>query len=135
MELKNLNLPQSLVDAVLEQFGDEQYFTESAAEDINNHGASGGWNGFVYYSETVPFGERIRAIVKPVLQEYAKEFGKDGIFSMMHDWKCLGGFTVDEIAEGWASNEDEAAHTAVMNALAWFTLEEVARAYVDSLEA
>lgn len=132
MNITNTRFPQRLIDLVIEQFGDEEYFTQCAS-DIASHGANAGWNGFVYHSDTVPFGEMIRTHVKPILKEYADEFGEDGIFSMMSGWECLDGYSVDEIAEGWCSSEDD-SHTAVMNALAWFALEEVARAYVDSLE-
>lgn len=90
--------------------------------------------GFTYHSDTVPFGQKIRAIVKPILKDYADDFGESGIFSMMQKWKVLSDYSIDEIAEGWASNEDEDLHTAVMNAIAWFALEEIARQDSERME-
>jgi hypothetical protein len=117
----------------VEQFGDDEYFTE-CAQDIVNNGADGGWRGFTYYNDTVPFGEKIRDYLKPGLIELAEDMVEASIFSMLDDWKCLQAYTPDEIAEGWYSNENGELHTAVMNALAWYALEEAARQFVETKE-
>lgn len=127
-----LIMKQIIIDKVIEQFGDEEYFKE-CAQDIVNHGADGEFNGFIYYSDTVPFGEMMRVHLKPVLQELAEEFGEDGIFSLLKYFKCCKDLSQDEIADGWYSAESD-SHTQVMNCLAWFALEEVARVVSESEE-
>lgn len=119
-------------EMVIEQFGDEEYFRE-CAQDIVNHGASDGFSGFIYYSDTVPFGERLRPYIKPLMAEMAEEFGFDGVYSLIASFKCADGLNTDQVADAWASGEDD-NHTQVMNCLAWFALEEVARELVESEE-
>ena len=122
---------------VIEQFGDAEYFKESAP-NIAQYGAAGGFSGFTYYSDTVPFGERLRPYIKPIMAEMAEEFGLEGVYSLMHTFRCCSDLSVDEIADAWASAEFENGeydnHTQVMNCLAWFALEEVAREMVESEE-
>ena len=120
---------EKIHEMVLEQFGAD--FDEHA-KDIADNGADAGWSGFIYYSDTVPFGQRIRTYARAELIELAEECGESSMFTMMSKWKCLEGFSADEIAEGWYSGENEGAHTAVMNALAWYALEETARDLVNA---
>ena len=119
-------------EMVIEQFGDAEYFKE-CAQDIVNHGASGGYGGFIYYSDTVPFGERLRPYIRPILQEMAEEFCLDGMWSLLATFKCMEGLSMDEIVDAWHADDDN--HIQVMNCLAWFALEEVARSIVDREES
>lgn len=116
-----------LIELVTEQFGDAEYFKECVS-DIASYGADAGWSGFSYHGDTVPFGEKIRSYVRPMLAEYS-DIGE--FIPVLKGFRCLDGWTMQEIVDGWYSNEDEQAHTAVMNAIAWFALEEVARYIVD----
>lgn len=125
-------MKQIIIDKVIEQFGDSEYFKE-VAPDIANYGAAGGYNGFVYYSDTVPFGESMRELLKPELQQLADDCGKDGIFSLLNTFNGLSELTQDQIAEGWYESESE-HHIEVMNTLSWFSLEEVARVVSESEE-
>jgi len=121
-----------IIDKVIEQFGDEEYFHE-CIEDIVNYGADSGFNGFIYYADTVPFGEMMRVHLKPVLAKMADEFGLDGVYSLIATFKCANGLNADQVADAWASADDD-NHVEVMNCLAWFALEEVARYLVDQKE-
>ena len=53
-------IPESLVRAVIRQSGGLASFLEKAP-DISRHGISGGFGGWIYYSETEPFAKRHRA--------------------------------------------------------------------------
>lgn len=125
-------MTDKIKEMVIEQFGDADYFKE-CSQDIANHGASGGFNGFIYYNDTVPFGQRLRPYLKPILQDMADEFGHSSMWELLSTFGCLKDWTIDEIVDGW-HGEDQDANTAVMNCLSWFALEEVAREYVDQLE-
>ena len=48
------NIPAGLVISTVKQFGGADAFKESAS-DVANHGISGGFNGFTWYSETRDF--------------------------------------------------------------------------------
>lgn len=43
-----------LAQAVIDNFGDDESFVQSAP-DVANYGIDGGYSGFIYYSDTVPF--------------------------------------------------------------------------------
>lgn len=126
-------MTDKIKEMVIEQFGDSDYFKECAQQIVDN-GADCGFNGFIEYNETVPFGERLRPYVKPILQEMADEFGIPGAYSLMATFRCCEGYSADEVADAWASSDDD-NHTQVMNCLSWFALEEVAREYVDQRDA
>jgi hypothetical protein len=131
--LKNLieytNIPESLVRAVVRQMGGWESFKESAP-DITRNGISGGYSGFIYYSETVAFAKRNRRAILEMASEQAREFGM-GLVEMVKGFNCLKAATETEIVEGLAGATDE---TQVPNGLAWYAGEEVARAYCDMTE-
>lgn len=74
--LAKTSLPKSLVHGVIDQFGDWDYFLESY-EDVVNHGINGGFPGFIYYDDTVPFAENYRKEIVEMLVEDAEEMGCD----------------------------------------------------------
>ena len=122
MKLSDTRQP-ALTRAVIRQLGDK-----AQLEDVARHGADGGFPGFTYYSDTVPFAERHRDDIMVRLAEDSDACGvTDGsILSMLAGFGCLKGLTVDEIARGlYDKKADE--HTQVFNALAWYALEEIAR--------
>lgn len=120
-------------EMVIDQFGDEEYFKECAPQ-IAEHGADAGFNGFIYYNETVPFGERLRPYLKPILTEMADELGYSSMWELLSTFGCLKDWSIDEIVDGW-HDENQDAHTIVMNCLSWFALEEVAREVAEEIEA
>jgi hypothetical protein len=125
------NIPESLVRAVVRQMGGWESFKESAP-NITRHGISGGFHGFIYYTDTLRFAHTHREAILEMASEQAKECGL-GLVEMIEGFNCLKDCkpTDLELVEGLAgiSNEKQ-----VPNALAWFAGEEVARAYCNMTE-
>ena len=93
------HLPVSVVRATVRQAGGWESFKEMAA-DVSNHGANGGFRGFIYYNETVPFSTRNKAGLLEMAQNMADELGEP-LYEM------IGGFNCLKISEGEAA---EAIH-------------------------
>lgn len=100
-------------------------------EDVVRHGASGGFPGFTYYTDTLAFYKAHKADLLKMAEEMASELGQ-GMLEMIAGFGCLVDsqrkpqYSVDEIGEAIYSGRGDAA-TQVRNAMAWFALEEVAR--------
>lgn len=123
------HIPAGLITATIAQFGNWQYFQESA-ENINDHGAIGGFSGFSYYHDTVRFFDDNREPILKMAAEMAADCGYKSSFEMMAAFNCFAGLTDQEIFNALIDPEAEEA-TTVKNGLAWFALEEVARAVYD----
>jgi hypothetical protein len=96
--------------------------------DIRDYGADGGFSGFCYYADTVKFSEENKTDIMDVARDMADDFGLDGAYSLIAGFSCLNDMTADSVAEAIHSPDSE-DYTFVMNALAWFAAEEVARSY------
>ena len=132
--LQCTSISDTLCKAVIEQCGGWSSFKECAS-DVASHGAdSGAASNFIYYTDTVAFALRNAGVIGDLVNQYAQEFGYESSIDMMHHWKCLNGWNKNEIAEAFYTSRGEAA-VQVNNALAWFALEEVCRAYEMALEA
>lgn len=132
--IESTGIPASLVRAVVRQLGGWQDFT-SSAPDIASHGINGGFSGFIYYKDTIAFAKRNRADIASMAKEQASDFGTDPI-SMIQGFNCFrnskpDAASVSTALYGGRSQEDT---DTVLNALAWYAGEEVARAYVDMTE-
>jgi hypothetical protein len=127
--INSTNTPESLVRAVVSQMGGWESFKQSAP-DITRHGISGGYHGFLYYSETVPFAKRNRKAILEMAAQQADDLGM-GLVEMVKGFNCLKHATETEIVEGLAGATDE---TQVPNGLAWYAGEEVSRAYCDAFD-
>lgn len=118
-----------LTRAVVKQIGGWESFKESA-EDVTEHGADGGFSGFIYYTDTLRFYKNHKEEIYSLLHDYAEQFGIQ-VITLMQGWRCLSNSTEEEIgATLYGSSQKH--DTSVANALAWFALEEVARFYVDN---
>jgi hypothetical protein len=128
--IKSTNIPARLVRAVIRQSGGWDRF-EEMAPDISNHGAAGGFNGWIYSVETEAFTKRHRSTIAQLAEEQAKEFGQ-GVLEMIASFNCFRGLDLEqgEIARCLYTGigEDE---NSIRNALAWYALEETANAYCD----
>ena len=128
------NLPASLIRSTIKQFGSWDCFKERA-EDIANLGAAGGFSGFTYHSDTVPFAKRNKKAILASLSDLAQELGEPGAYTVIAGFTCIkeASINVDAVVDAIhdAKHED---HRFVLNALAWFALEELARAVVDYQE-
>lgn len=128
----NRGIPETVARAVIRQCGGWRSFRESAL-DVVAHGAAGGVGGFIYYSETVPFGRRLRDSLLAMLRSLADDLGESGELEVLAGFQCLN-LSQSELARAlYLPGSEDAAQ--VFNALAWYALEEVARAYVEAGEA
>ncbi len=118
---------KKLINAVKKQLGADW------KEDLQNvvscsSGAAGGFTGFIWYEDTVQFAKKYRKAIVELLEEQAQEYGYSGPIEMVKSFNCLKGFdaTEREVARslyGRPTDDD----TQILNALAWYALEEVAR--------
>lgn len=132
----------SLAAAVVRQMGGWQSFKESA-EDITNHGIDGGFSGFIYYRETVAFAKRNRPAIVALLKEQASDFGEGGPIALVRGFNCLTDkrtspakpeYSEDEIGAALYGRATGDSADMILNALAWYAGEEVARRYCDAPE-
>jgi hypothetical protein len=131
--IESSSIPASLIRAVSRQMGSWEYFTESA-EDIQNHGADGGWNGFIWYDDTKKLYRRNRKAILQLAEQMADDLGED-LLSMVASFNCLKCYklTQNEVAQALYLSKGEWVDS-VQNAMAWFALEETARSYCDAIE-
>lgn len=124
--------------------------TRVTLRDVANHGADGGFTGFIYYSETVKFFKRNRRAILELVKEYAREFEQTPL-DFVHSFNVLKPSPPDKYGGGYTREQDieetqeeiaralygrlRADDTQVPNALAWFALEEVAREITDNTDA
>lgn len=120
----------TLIRAVVRQLGGFDTFKQSA-NDISRHGISGGYGGFIYYSDTVEFTKKHKPLILELAKSLAYDIGED-IYKMIAGFNCLKMDSV-EIAEAIHNPKCENKRI-VFNALAWFAAEQVSNSYVNFLE-
>lgn len=131
-------IPAKLVDAVIEQLSaNDDAELESTLTNIMNHGIDGGFHGFIYTRNTVTFFKDNRREIIELAMSQADDFGTD-VVNMIASFNCLGRQdkkaqreylpSVQRCVAGFMNDDDD---DDVMNALAWFAAEEVARAFCD----
>ena len=136
--IENSHIPATLIRAVVKNMNGWDSFKESA-QDVVDHGAACGFGNFVYYMDTVAFTEKNRKVIAEYAAEQSKEIGYKDEIEMILSFKCLQDYndpiTSTEIAKSlYGKLTDADTKTIIYNALAWYALEEVARAYCDLLE-
>ena len=128
-----------LMRAVARQAGGWSEFVEMAP-DIARNGINNGFHGFIYYSETVAFFKKNRALILELAERQAEEFGTDPA-EMICGFNCLRTEDREDRAEtrrevyrtiGGRMRQDD---YLVANALCWYAGEEAARAVDDYLES
>lgn len=140
------NIPAKLIRSVIRQIGDKD-----SLRDVLRGGADAGFCGFTYYRDTVAFFKRNRQDICALVESMAQELGENPA-DMVAMFQCLAGREIHrepysnlltaqsraKLAE-WLPSVSRClyggrltdADTQVVNALAWFALEEVARAMCD----
>lgn len=113
----------NLRKAVINQLGGLERF-KATFKEVNQHGADGGFHGFIYYTETTAFFKQNRRSILAHLDAICFDLGEDRI-SVLKSWRCLNHLTSDEIARGLYEGKKSDEVTAVQNALTFFALEEV----------
>ena len=132
-------MEQRLIDSVIAQLNCEDDELDSTMSDIRNHGADGGFSGFIYYSETCKFARENMAEIYRHAKNQAAELGIDPL-EMIAGFNCLHGvsaITVGKVmCDGYGSIDGATrdAETSILNALAWYALEEAAQ-YWEHYEA
>lgn len=128
------NVPARLVRAVVRQMGGWEAFKE-AARDITRHGIDGGFNGFIYYSDTEAFAKRNRKDIAAMASAQADDFGT-GVFEMIRGFGCFKGdkLSDEELGQALYAGKQAEDAPAILNGLAWYAGEEVARSYCDLTE-
>lgn len=118
---------KTLINAVISRVGME------SVKDINNHGINGGFNGFIYYTETHAFAMRHRKAIVEWLEEMADSLGEDVVSMVSH----FGVFRNSDM-----DNEDKkelyrylggsrCEQSTITNVMAWFAAEEVCRLFEE----
>lgn len=120
---------KELARAVIAQFGDEESFVLSAP-DVANYGIDGGYGGFIYYADTVPFAIKNKREILSYAKEQAESFGDSGVFAMIASFNCFTDLSESDIAEAfYEEDENGDNHTTLFNGLAWYIGEEVSRSF------
>jgi hypothetical protein len=133
--IRAINIPCSLVRAVVRQIGGWESFSDSAP-DICRGGIDGGFNGFIYNVDTEAFARRNRAAISAMASAQASDLGI-GVFEMIRGFSCFRNGTPptdEEIGSALYAGKDAKDGLPVLNALAWYAGEEVARAYCDAFD-
>jgi hypothetical protein len=117
---------KTLINAVINRIGLD------SVNDVNNNGISGGYGGFIYYSDTLSFYKRYRRLINKLVFEMAEIFGEDPVnmiasFRCVNDdadtrkdiGKCIYGGNINGLLD----------NVHIPNALSWFAAEEVCRMF------
>ena len=129
---KYSHIDTKLVRSVVRQIGGWSEFQERA-RDVTDHGASGGFSGFTYYTDTVGFTKRNKKAIIEFCENFASELGESGTVGFISNFNCMKDYSLSEIADGLYNPRSD-NKTTVYNVLAWLMLEEVSRSYCDILE-
>ena len=124
-------VPAKLVRAVVKQLGGGKEAIETLG-DVYRHGADAGFCGFTYYTDTVRFYKRNRVDIVALAETMADDLGEN-VIEMVMNFGCLqlDKKDVHIIAKALYGDIKDDRVIEVVNALAWFSLEEVARAFYD----
>ncbi len=120
---------EKLIKAVIKQLGGGNQ--KEVLESVCNGGANGGFNGFIYYTDTIKFFKTNRILIQELAENVAEDLGEDSL-SLIQTFNCLKDekFAISEIAKVLYGNDKKSdAAYLIMNTLSWFALEEVARSF------
>lgn len=127
--IENSNINSTLIKSVVNNMGGWEYFKENA-DNVTEHGAAGGFGGFIYYTDTMKFARRNKTAIIQLCESMDEQMENVGLLSFISSFNCLNDISQDSIAKAIYTGKGEDV-TQVLNALAWFALEEISRAYVD----
>ena len=126
--IKDSNIDANLIRSVVRTIGDKE-----SLQDVYNHGADAGFCGFTYYNDTVKFFKAHRQAIVELVENMANDLGETPV-DMVGNFNCLRSDkresmpSISRCLYGGRLTDDD---TIVANALAWFALEEIARAFCD----
>jgi hypothetical protein len=129
--IENSGIDAKLIRAVIRQSGGWSDF-QDMAQDIYKHGISGGFGGWIYYTETCQFYAKNQGTIAVLVENWANDSNLSPI-DFVAGFHC---FSADKPSVGKTLYGTKRQHdTQVANALAWFAAEEVARSFVDWSES
>lgn len=134
--IANSSIPATLIRAVVKSMGGWESFKESA-QDVADHGAACGFGNFIYYTDTIAFTAKNRKTIAECAVEQSKQIGYTDELEMILSFNCLrhDDLTSSDVARAlYGRLTDDYKKTMIYNALAWYALEEVSRAYCDLVE-
>jgi hypothetical protein len=132
-------MDKKLIKAVEEQLGSEGEELKADYENVANHGADGGFSGFIYFTETFEFYRKNQKAIVAEVEALAQDLGEEPV-NMVRYFNCLSHDTKDRKRESDYTTAEVALtlygtpkqhNQYVANALVWFALEEVARHETD----
>jgi uncharacterized protein YbgA (DUF1722 family) len=122
--IKNHPEYKTLINAVINRIGLDN------VENVNIHGISGGFAGFIYYSETHAFAMRYRKLIVKLLEDQAEQLGEEVVemVSNFGYFRSNGKSTMDnedrkELYKYLGGGKCE--QSIITNLMAWFAAEEV----------
>lgn len=119
---------KKLINAVAKQIGGLKEL-KNHASDICNYGANGGFNGFIYYTDTLAFTKRNHALIIELLNSVSDDMGVNAL-ELLNGFNCFKDMKEHEIFDGLMNSKSD-DRTTIYNGLAWFALEEVSR-FIDN---
>jgi hypothetical protein len=129
--IANANVSESLIKAVVKQFGGWEAFLENV-EDVANHGIDGGYSGFIYYSDTVPFAQKpaVREAILEQLGEDAHMSGTD-VLDMVSNFRAFDATCEESLRDLYRYlSETKCKGADVPNLMAWYAAEVVCGEFV-----
>jgi hypothetical protein len=128
------NIPETLIRSTIRQLGGWTDYTQQNMLDICRGGGDAGWHGFIYYTETTAFTRRNKKLILDLLSSQAADYGYAGPTELIASFRCLKNeVSNEEVWRAIYTGKGEML-TTIYNALAWYALEEVSRAYSDYQE-
>lgn len=126
------NFSPKIMRAVSKQVGGWEELKEMA-EDVVNHGASGGFCGFIYYHDTLAFTKRQKKNILDQMKESDPVgMGYNSLYDMIAEFGCISA-TTGQVAEAMYNYRSD-YRQELYNALAWYSLEEACRSIIDFKE-
>ena len=116
---------KSLINAVINEIGEE------SVNDVINYGASAGFSGFIYYSDTHRFAMKYRKQIVLMLESMAEDLGED-VVNMVSNFGVFRTSKMDaddkkDLYKYLGGGRPE--QCTITNLMAWFALEEVCRMF------
>ena len=113
-----------LINAVIGNIGLE------SVEDVNNHGIAGGFNGFIYYTDTHEFAMKYRKQITALLEELADSLDED-VVSIVCSFRYVNGDKDDKKDLYRYLGGAKVEQCSITNAMAWFAAEEVCKMFEE----
>lgn len=116
---------KTLINAVINRIGLE------SVNEVINHGADSGFNGFIYYSDTHKFALKYRKQIIEMLKMQAEDFGTP-VMEMVKGFgvfrnPCFDSQDETDFYNYMGGGKPEQG--TLTNVMAWYALEEVCRMF------